>query len=177
MKKRLKKLIIVTAILCLGLLLGTGCGTEEEDIRPFLSKAEKAEKLKDLVMFCNEHREKLNEMSEYFLDAVEDVSDYEDDGKLPDIDELAAALTDKESKEVLEQLGPYYPSAYHYGLDFKQVYYYYEGEYDNAQFIAVYIETDGKELDDFLMSRQPFWPEVQKIDKHLFAVIRSNRRV
>ena len=56
MKKRLKKLIIVTAILCLGLLLGTGCGTEEEDIRPFLSKAEKAEKLKDLVMFCNEHR-------------------------------------------------------------------------------------------------------------------------
>ena len=105
MNKRIKKVIMAAAVLCLGSLLGTGCGTdgygtEEEEVLISLSEGEKAEKLKDLAMFCNEHREKLNEMSEYFLDAVEDLSDYEDESKLPDIDSLAGKFTDEESKEI-----------------------------------------------------------------------------
>lgn len=165
--EKVKKVIMAVTVVCLGLLFGTGCGIEEEDALPSLSSAEKAEKLKDLAAFCNEHREKLNEMSEYFLDAVEDVSDYEDDGKLPDIDELAGTFTDEESKEVLEKLDPYYPSGY--GSKFKQVYYYYEGGYANAAFRVLYIEADWERLEEFLDLR--FWEEVQKIDKHLFAVI------
>lgn len=163
----MKKVMMVSIVLCLGLLLVAGCGTEEEDIQPSLSEGEKAEKLKDLAMFCNEHREKLNEMSEYFLDAVEDLSDYEDESKLPDIDELGAALTDEESKEVLKKLVPYYPDGF--GAELKKVYYYYEGGYENAEFIVVYIEADGRMLEDFL--NLPYWAEVRKIDKHLFAVI------
>lgn len=166
-----KKVMMVSIVLCLSLLLVAGCGTEEEDISPSLSEGEEAEKLKELAMFCNEHREKLNEMSEYFLDAVEDVSDYEDEEELPDIDELAAALTDEESKEILEKLEPYYPLGY--GEEFKQVYYYYpydyKGEYPDPEFIVVYIEADGRKLEDIL--NDVCWPEVRKIDKRLFAVI------
>lgn len=176
MKKRLKKVMMVSIVLCLSLLLGTGCGTddcgiEEEEVLISLSEGEKAEKLKDLAAFCNEHREKLNEMSEYFLDAVEDLSDYGDESKLPDIDSLAGKFTDEESKEILDKLEPYYPLGY--GEEFKQVYYYYpydyKGEYPDPEFIVVYIEADGRMLEDIL--NDVCWPEVQKIDKHLFAVI------
>ncbi len=172
----MKKVIMAAAVLCLGLLLGAGCGTdgagtEEEEVLISLSKGEQAEKLKDLAAFCNEHREKLNEMSEYFLDAVEDVSDYEDEEKLPDIDELAAALTDKESKEILDKLESYYPLGYR--EESKQVYYYYpydyEGECPDPEFIVVYIKADGRMLEESL--NNPCWPEVRKIDKYLFAVI------
>ena len=169
MKKRLKKVMMATAVLCLSLLFVAGCGTEEEDIRPSLSKAEKAEKLKDLAMFCNEHREKLNEMSEYFVNAVENLSDYGDESKLPDIDSLAGKFTDEESKEILDKLEPYYPRGS--GAEFKDVYYSYEsgGDYYNTRFMVLYIGTDGRMLEDFL--NLPYWAEVQKIDKHLFAVI------
>lgn len=169
MKKRLKKVMMVSIVLCLGLLLVAGCGTEEEDIPPSLSEGEKAEKLKDLAMFCNEHREKLNEMSEYFLNAVEDLSDYEDESKLPDIDELAAALTDEESKAILEKLDPYYPGGT--GAEFKAVFYFYEGDYENADFMVVYIEEDGRKLENIFNTNKVCWQEVRKIDKHLFAVI------
>ena len=164
-----KKVMMAAAVLCLGLLLGTGCGTEEEDILPSLSEGEEAEKLMDLAMFCNEHREKLNELSEYFLDAVEDVSDYEDEEKLPDIDELAAALTDKESKEILEKLEPYY--SVRSGAEFKEVRYSYESDCDyfNTTFMVLYIGAGGRTLEGFL--HLPYWAEVRKIDKHLFAVI------
>ena len=48
-------------------------------------------------------------MSEYFINAVEDISDYQDGEKLPDIEELVDAFTDEESREILEKLEPYYP--------------------------------------------------------------------
>ena len=107
----IKKVFI--AVLCFGILLGIGCGREEGNVIPFssdreteednknsLSDAEREKILNELTVFCNEHKEKLNEMSEYFLDAVEDLSDYEDESKLPDIDSLAGKFTDEESKEI-----------------------------------------------------------------------------
>ena len=170
----MKKVIMAAAVLCLGLLLGTGCGTddcgtEEEEVLISLSEGEKAEKLKDLAAFCNEHREKLNEMSQCFIDAVEDLSDYEDESKLPDIDKLAGKFTDEESKEILEKLEPYY--SVRSGAEFKEVRYSYESDCDyfNTTFMVLYIGAGGRTLEGFL--HLPYWAEVRKIDKHLFAVI------
>lgn len=181
------KKVYIAIVLCLVLLLWTGCATEEEDDMPsssventeedfknVLSDEESEKILNELTTFCNEHKEKLNEMSEYFLDAVEDLSDYGDESKLPDIDSLAGKFTDEESKEILDKLEPYYPIGY--GEEFKQVYYYYsydyEGEYPDPEFIVVYIKTDGKELERFLEDMDTGW-EVRKIDKYLFVVLES----
>ena len=183
----IKKVFI--AVLCFGILLGIGCGREEGNVIPFssdreteednknsLSDAEREKILNELTVFCNEHKEKLNEMSEYFINAVEEISDYKDKKKLPDIEELAGAFTDEESREILEKLNPYYPDAYNYKHEFKQVYYYYpydyEEEYAAPEFKVVYIKTDGKELERFLDDMDTGW-EVRKIDKHLFAVLES----
>lgn len=86
------------------------------------------------------------------------------------------SLSDAESREILEKLNPYYPDAYNYKHEFKQVYYYYpydyEEEYAAPEFKVVYIKTDGKELERFLDDMDTGW-EVRKIDKHLFAVLES----
>lgn len=180
---------IMAAVLCLGLLFGAGCGREEESVMPSssageteedfktsLSDEEREKMLNELTTFCNEHKENLNEMSEYFLDAVEEVSDYKDKKKLPDIEELAAAFVDEESREILEKLKPYYPYEYDYSYEFKQVYFYYpydyEGEYSDVEFKVVYIDTDGEELEIFMENMSTGW-EVRKIDKHLFVVLES----
>lgn len=109
-------------------------------------------------------------MSEYFINAVEDISDYQDGEKLPDIEELVDAFTDEESREILEKLEPYYPVGFDVddgiGL-FKRVYYRYP--YDYPIFTVLYLKADKEKLLDFF-SASYFWT-TQKIDKYLFVVM------
>ncbi len=122
---------------------------------PSSEKVKEEKILNELSAFCNEHREKLNEMSEYFINAVEDVSDYQDGERLPDIEELAEEFTDEESREIQEKLRPYYP-----GFDadegrFKRVYYHYP--YDYPIFTVIYLKATKKSFCTFLakvISRQ-----------------------
>lgn len=137
---------------------------------PSAEKKEEEKIINELTAFCNGHKEKLNEMSEYFINAVEDISDYQDGEKLPDIEELVDAFTDEESREILEKLEPYYPVGFDVddgiGL-FKRVYYRYP--YDYPIFTVLYLKADKEKLLDFF-SASYFWT-TQKIDKYLFVVM------
>ena len=126
--------------------------------------------LNELTVFCNGHKEKLNEMSEYFVNAVEDISDYQDEERLPDIEELASVFTDEESRKILEKLEPYYPIGFDAddgGGLFKRVYY--RCPYDYPVFTVVYLKADQEKLMNFF-SASYFWT-TQKIDKYLFVVM------
>lgn len=161
-----KKVMMSAGILCISLLLGTGCGMEEmeeEDIMPCSFGEDMVEKvppfpreareeiLNEITEFCNEHKEKLNEMSEYYINAVEDVSDYKNHEKLPDIGELSSVFTDEEGSGILKKLLPYYPSESDYGYKFKQVYYPYE-QTPVELYMVAYIGADGEELEAFMMT-------------------------
>lgn len=180
----MKKVMMSAGILCICLLLGMGCGMkeiEEKDIMTSSSEEDMVEKvspfpreareeiLNELTEFCNEHKEKLNEMSEYYINAVEDVSDYKDDEKLPDIGELSSMFTDEEGSEILKKLLPYYPSESNYGYKFKQVYYPYE-QTPVELYMVAYIGADGEELEAFMDDMSTNWIEVREIDKHLFVI-------
>ena len=179
-----KKAMMAAGIFCISLLLGTGCGIkemEEKDVAPRSSGEDMVEKvppfpreareeiLNELTEFCNEHKEKLNEMSEYYINAVEDVSDYKNHEKLPDIGELSSVFTDEEGSGILKKLLPYYPSESDYGYKFKQVYYPYE-QTPAELYIVAYIGADGEELESFMDDMSANWMEVREIDKHLFVI-------
>ena len=134
---------------------------------PSSEKVKEEKILNELSAFCNKHKEKLNEMSEYFINAVKDVSDYQDGERLPDIEELAEVFTDEESKEILEKLEPYYPGFDAEDGGFKRVYYSYP--YDYPIFTVVYLKAD-KEMLLHFFSESYFWT-TQKIDKYLFVVM------
>lgn len=147
----------------------------EEDLRTELSDEEREKIINELMEFCKEHKEKLNEMSEYFINEVEDISDYRDEEKLPDIEELAGSFTDEEGREILEQLELSYTSRYYHEPGVRHVYFYYgKWMYPNDAFMIVYIEADGEKLERVIDGMyDPTWYDVRKIDKRLYVVNES----
>ena len=147
----------------------------EEDLRTELSEEEREKIINELMAFCKEHKEKLNEMSEYFINEVEDISDYQDEEKLPDIEELAGSFTDEEGREILEQLELSYTSRYYHEPGVRHVYFYYgKWMYPNDAFMIAYIEADGEKLERVIDGMyDPTWYDVRKIDKRLYVVNES----
>lgn len=151
---------------------------EEENGVLALPYEESEKRLNELTAFCKEHKEKLNEISEYLLNAAENISDYQDGEPLPDTEELADIFTDEESREILEKLTPYY----FVGFDvdegfgsFKGVSYDYPYDYDEEytypDYMAFYLKGDKEKLLDFFSGRR-YWI-TREIDEHLFAVMES----
>ena len=153
---------------------------EVEDGLLALPYEEREKRLNELTAFCKEHKEKLNEISEYLINAAENISDYQDGEPLLDAEELAGTFTDEKSREILEKLKPYYLVGFDaeegFG-SFKGVSYYYpydddyDGEYTYPDYMAFYLKGDKEKLLDFFSGRR-YWI-TREIDEHLFAVMES----
>lgn len=153
---------------------------EEENGVLALPYEESEKRLNELTAFCKEHKEKLNEISEYLINAAENISDYQDGEPLLDAEELAGMFTDEKSREILEKLKPYYLVGFDaeegFG-SFKGVSYYYpydddyDGEYTYPDYMAFYLKGDKEKFLDFFSGRR-YWI-TQEIDEHLFAVMES----
>lgn len=151
---------------------------EEENGVLALPYEESEKRLNELTAFCKEHKEKLNEISEYLINAAENISDYQDGEPPPDTEELAGTFTDEKSREILEKLKPYYLVGFDaeegFG-SFKGVSYYYPYDYDEEytypDYKVFYLKGDKEKLLDFFSGRR-YWI-TQEIDEHLFAVMES----
>ncbi len=153
---------------------------EVEDGVHALPYEESEKRLNELTAFCKEHKEKLNEISEYLIHAAENISDYQDEEPLLDDEELAGTFTDEKSRKILEKLKPYYLVGFDaeegFG-SFKGVSYYYpynddyDGEYTYPDYMVFYLKGDKENLLDFFSGRR-HWI-TQEIDEHLFAVMES----
>ncbi len=161
--------------------IGQAFPSREEEFGLLALPYEESEKrLNELTAFCKEHKEKLNEISEYLIHAAENISDYQDEEPLLDDEELAGTFTDEKSRKILEKLKPYYLVGFDaeegFG-SFKGVSYYYpynddyDGEYTYPDYMVFYLKGDKENLLDFFSGRR-HWI-TQEIDEHLFAVMES----
>lgn len=161
--------------------IGHAFPSREEEFGLLALPYEESEKrLNELTAFCKEHKEKLNEISEYLIHAAENISDYQDEEPLLDDEELAGTFTDEKSRKILEKLKPYYLVGFDaeegFG-SFKGVSYYYpynddyDGEYTYPDYMVFYLKGDKENLLDFFSGRR-HWI-TQEIDEHLFAVMES----
>lgn len=177
----IKKIIRKSCILVMIALLGSGCAKEKDAMRYAPPQEELDAMWEELVAFGEEHRDTLNEMSEFFVDAVDkeafyNAKDYKNrDKQWPKLEDLEAAFTDEGSKQMLERLSPYYSSE---NSDFIEIRYTYGqcGEYgkQNPRFYwIVYLDAGGEQLEQYLEYKLhdiDSWVRGYKLDEHLYAV-------
>ena len=178
----IKKVIRMSCVLFLIILLGSGC-VKEDNAWMYEPPQEELDAMWEaLVEFGEEYRDTLNEMSEFFADAVDkevfyQAMDEEERRKsFPSIEELAEGFTDEESKMVLENLSPYYCK---YSNDvFIEIRYVYgrcgeQGKNWPYDYWFVYLDTDGEQLEEYLEFKRHdlyFWSRIFKLNEHLYAV-------